>query len=215
MRLIKRYWPLLLFFAIVAILAGSLAVWAIAFYDADADTDLGDESDIIRVPVDMPTSTPITPGAACTFTADGSEQPIYHAPLADPSQQRDTIPGGTPYPVSARDIGYVFITVEADRAGWVPLDQGTLNGDCDAVPVEDKAWADYPTVCYIESFTAMPIHAAPDLSDAGASLPPDSYPVVRRSAAAVALVWDGTPSPGWVSADDVRLRGACDDLPQE
>ena len=212
MKHIKRYAPLLGFLAVVTVLAGSLVIYAVFYYDEDADTGLGDESDIVRVPVDVPTSTP--PGD-CTFTPSGSEIALYHAPLADPAQQRDTAAGDAAYPVLMARSGFVFINVEADRSGWVLEDDGTLDGACDSLPTDEKAWSDYQTLCTFESFTEIALFTGPDLTESAGSLPPAEYPVTRRTDSAVAVYREDTHVIAWVDAEYVRLHGACDQLASE
>lgn len=160
-------------------------------------------------------SAPADAQSACTFTVGADPAPIYHAPLADPAQQTSILPAGASYHVVSKSgpqyDALFLIAFEDVFTGWVDPRGGTLNGPCDAVPIDDTPLIDYPTICTLTAASHAPFFDDAALSLSKGALDPGTYVVTRRTEGALFVRIDHAMG-GYVSASAGTLSAACEDL---
>jgi hypothetical protein len=147
--------------------------------------------------------------ATCQFTPF-ADTILYHAPILDPTQQKDILPAGKGYPVQLQAPQYLYIAIDDAYGGFVDRQAGTLSGECGMnVPVDSQPLHTYPTVCILlSSADARPVFEDDQLQkQIGIMRANGSYAVTRRTATSTYLY--GT---GWVAADSGQLSGNCDIL---
>lgn len=160
-------------------------------------------------------SAPAEAQSACTFTVGADPAPIYHAPLADPAQQTSILPPGASYPViskSGPQYDALFLIAFDDAfTGWVDPRSGTVNGPCDAVPIDDTPLIAYPTICTLTAASPIPFFDDAALSLSNGALDPGTYVVTRRTEDALFVRLDHAMG-GYVFTSAGTLSAACDDL---
>lgn len=155
---------------------------------------------------------------ACTFTAMPEPAPLYHAPLADPKQQKDTLPAGGSYRVISKSgpqyDALFLVAIDDAYGGWVDPRSGTLNGACDDIPIDDTPLATYPTICTLSANNPVSFFDDAALTLGKGALDPGTYVVTRRSGDALFVRLDHAMG-GYVRASAGRLSDACDLLATE
>lgn len=146
----------------------------------------------------------------CTFTGLAGQLMVYQAPVAVPSQQQVTVLGSENYPiVSQRDDMYLIQF--SDSSGWVLGPEGTLQGDCEDIPRDDRPLSEFPTVCTVTTEAAKPLYSEIELVNEMQTLQPGTYVVdAIENDRYLVLLDDGIA--GWILSGEGQLIGACDVL---
>jgi hypothetical protein len=146
---------------------------------------------------------------ACEFTSQIDPLYLYHAPVGAPSQQKTSVPGREGYPIIKQNRGYYLVQAGDDLTGWAYSRDGTVNGECDDIPVDETALIDFPTVCAFTNTGEVMMYSEADLTNPVGAVPPGTHLVEVINADRYYLIVSENIS-GWVIATDGQLSGACD-----
>lgn len=147
--------------------------------------------------------------STCHFSSTLESLVVYHAPLTQATQIKDTLPGGTPYTVLWRSGDHYFIAVDHAYGGWVDRSSGTLSGACDSIPVDATPLVDYPTICVFEAQQQVAAFADATLttpSPFGVVPAFHPYPIITRTDTAYEILFDHAAS-AWVTASSGQMYG--------
>jgi hypothetical protein len=148
----------------------------------------------------------------CQFTAAGAQLIVYQAPIKAQSQQKAAVIGGETYPIIKQNNGYYLLQLADDDSGWANGQDGTTDGDCEDVPIDETLLSEFPTVCVFNNPQEVNLYSEADLVNAIATVPPGMYLIESTTGNQYYIILDGNIS-GWVGAVGGQITGACEMLP--
>lgn len=148
----------------------------------------------------------------CQFTAPGAQLIVYQAPIQAQSQQKAAVIGGESYPIIKQNNGFYLLQLADDDSGWAKGQDGTTDGDCEDVPIDETPLSEFPTVCVFNNPQEVPLYSEADLVNAIGTVPPGMYLIESTAGGQYYIILDGSSS-GWVAAVGGQIMGACDMLP--
>lgn len=196
-------WAVMIALAIGLVLSAALLITSLSGSGDDEDTGAQGGP-----------STPVPAAGACTYTGVPDSVTLYYAPLSDPTQFKVTVPGGQPYPVIQQRGDHVLLQISDQDTAWADRSAGTLDGDCENVPVDQTPFTAFPTVCSLTTAGQILLHSDPSLANATGTVPPGSHPVTAATGGSY-YVWLDDSYTGWVSGTGAELSGPCSSLPAQ
>lgn len=148
----------------------------------------------------------------CQFTALSERLVVYQAPIQAQSQQKVAVLGGEIYLIIIQNNGYYLLQLAEGDSGWANSQDGTTEGDCGNIPIDDTPLADFPSMCVFTNPQEVALYSKPDLVTVIGTAAPGSYLVESTTGNQYYIVL-GNNNSGWVAVVDGQIAGACDSLP--
>jgi hypothetical protein len=148
----------------------------------------------------------------CQFTAASEQLIVYQAPIQAPSQRKAAVLGGETYPIIKQNDGYYLLQLAEGDSGWANSQDGTTEGDCEDIPIDDTPLADFPTVCAFTNPQEVALYSTPDLVNAMGTVSPGTYLIESTTGNQYYIGLDKNYS-GWVAVADGQIAGDCASLP--
>jgi hypothetical protein len=153
-----------------------------------------------------------TSNAPCQFAGASPMLTVYQAPITDATQEEARLSGSDLYPVSQTHGQYVLIQLRDGRTAWADKRAGTLEGNCNDVPVDDTPLTGFPTLCTFTNTTSVPLYDNSILTGAIGSVAPGTYPLIGINQNRYYLYLDVNQG-GWVLGSMGLVQGNCITLP--
>jgi len=148
----------------------------------------------------------------CQFTAASERLIVYQAPIQAPLQQKALVLGGETYPIIKQNNGYYLLQLADGDSGWANSQDGTTEGDCEDIPIDDTPLVDFPTMCVFTNPQEAALYSKPDLVNAIGTASPGTYVIESTTGNQYYIALDENYS-GWVAVADGQIAGDCDSLP--
>jgi hypothetical protein len=148
----------------------------------------------------------------CQFTALSERLIVYQAPIQAQSQQKVAVLGGETYPIIKQNNGYYLLQLAEGDSGWANSQDGTTEGDCGDIPIDNTPLADFPSMCVFTNLQEVALYSKPDLLNAIGTASPGSYLIESTTGNQYYIALDENYS-GWVAVTDGQIAGDCDSLP--
>ena len=145
----------------------------------------------------------------CLFAGTPAQLVLYHAPISAPSQEKVVVLGGEAFPIIAQNRGYYQLQLIDGSTGWVDSNLGALEGECDAIPVDETPLEEFP-ICTFATANEITLYNEAELVNAGGVAPPGTYVIESVSNDRYYIVDEQTL--GWVAGTDGQISGDCDTL---
>ena len=154
------------------------------------------------------------PVLACQFTNTTPRTiSIYSAPVSAEMLEVDELADSQQLEVTKIRETHVFVKIRGNYGGWVELNLGQLNGNCDEVERDEKPLTDFPTVCFFLPTEQTTLYSDSTLQTASQSLLPEEFYVIFGQTENTYRIRVSGLISGYADKTKGITRGACGLVP--
>lgn len=152
----------------------------------------------------------------CQFTNTTPRTiPIYSAPVSAKLLEIDEMADSQRLEVTKIRETHVFVKIRGNYGGWVELNLGIVNGNCDEVERDEKPLTDFPTICFFRPTEQTTLYGDSTLQTPSQSLlPEESYVVIGQTETAY-KIYISSLIGGYADKTKGLPNGACGLVPLE
>jgi hypothetical protein len=152
------------------------------------------------------------PNTPCQFTGKNPILTVYQAPITDATQEKARLSGSEHYPVIKQRSDHLLIQLRDTSTAWADRRDGTLEGNCKNVPVDDTPLTGFPTLCTFTNTLDVPLYSSAALTNVIGTVSPGTYALIGFNQNRYYLYLD-TNQGGWVLGSAGLRQGNCIMLP--